>query len=180
MNSHLKFVHVFFCSPINQFVLVCVQMFCSRAQYVWFGRGRWEEVGNGLGSIGVTKCSIWQCCVGIVCLLYSPLFCTSVVTQASFPLSPFSPTSLLCHVTSQITLAFFSLCLFLDFQMMSFESQMRRAEKVCRIWTSFGFLFLIQLLLSLFMCTTHATLRGPLRDIVRKCVFTVSRLLTLL
>ena len=72
-------------------------MFCSRAQYVWFGRGGWEEVGNGLGSIGVTKCSIWQCCVGIVCLLYSPLFCTSVLTHIS---------SLPCHLPNHYCLLF--------------------------------------------------------------------------
>lgn len=91
----------------------CIYRFCSRVQYVWLPAERdiktedLEEDGNGLGCICVTKYSIMvafsNACLssaghagglfphqewGVVCLLYSPLFCTSVLTQASLPLSP--------------------------------------------------------------------------------------------
>lgn len=85
-----------------------------------FRTGGWEEDGNGLGCITVIKYSnmvVFSVCVkqaghaggvfphqsgmGLVCLLYSPLFCTFVLTHASLPLSVLfpltsSPTFPLC------------------------------------------------------------------------------------
>ena len=119
-------------SSINQLVLVSIYMLCSRGQYVW--GGGWDaSVWRNTDVVAFTVRMWTQLDTldfpirswGLFCLQYSLLFCTSVLTQASLPVSISVSSTPLCfpvpHVSALLCSSLFTFRSLLPFLLLAYS-----------------------------------------------------------